>query len=268
MKIVVCIKQVPDTTNVRINPETNTLIREGVESIINPFDMYALEEAIRLKEKHGGEVIVMSMGPPQVESSLKDAIALGADQAILLTDRAFAGADTLATSYTLAAGINALNDADLVIMGKQAIDGDTGQVGPGVAENLGVPHITDIRKIEEVTDNYMVCERLLEEGYVRLKVKFPAVITVVKEINEPRLPSLKGKMKAKSATILQWTTKDLDIDVDRLGLTGSPTQVVRIFTPPKPEGGKVYKGETRDMVSELLSDLQANGVAIKKSKGN
>lgn len=261
MKIIVCIKQVPDTTNVKINPETNTLIREGVESIINPFDMYAIEEGLRLKEKYGGEVFAVSMGPPQVEQSLKEAISLGVDDVYLFSDRAFAGADTLATAYTLAAGINALQGADLILMGKQAIDGDTGQVGPGVAENLGLPHITDVRKIESVEDSgYIIVERLLEDGYVRLKTKLPVILTVVKEINEPRLPSLKGKMKARKAEVKVWTKDDLDVDTDRLGLTGSPTQVIKIFTPPKPAGGKILKGETQEVVSELLKELKQAGI--------
>ena len=195
MKIIICMKQVPDTTEVRINPENNTLIREGVESIINPFDMYAIEEGIRLKEKHGGSTTVLSMGPPQVESALREAISLGVDEAVLLTDRSFAGADTLATGYTLAAGIKYLEGADIILMGKQAMDGDTGQVGPEVAEVLDIAHITDIRMIEGVDDDGVITvERLLEDGYVRLRTKMPVVLTVVKEINEPRLPSLKGKM--------------------------------------------------------------------------
>jgi len=261
VKIIVCIKQVPDTTNVKINPETNTLIREGVESIINPFDMYAIEEGLRLKEKYGGEVFAVSMGPPQVEQSLKEAISLGVDDVYLFSDRAFAGADTLATAYTLAAGINALQGADLILMGKQAIDGDTGQVGPGVAENLGLPHITDVRKIESVEDSgYIIVERLLEDEYVRLKTKLPVILTVVKEINEPRLPSLKGKMKARKAEVKVWTKDDLDVDTDRLGLTGSPTQVIKIFTPPKPAGGKILKGETQEVVSELLKELKQAGI--------
>ena len=167
MKIVVCIKQVPDTTNVKINPETNTLIREGVESIINPFDMYALEEGLRIREKHNGTVTVLSMGPPQVEASLREALSLGVDEAVLLSDKAFAGADTLATSYTLARGIEHLGGADIMFMGKQAIDGDTGQVGPGVAEHLNVPHITDVRKIEEIDleQKFIIADRLLEDGY-------------------------------------------------------------------------------------------------------
>lgn len=267
MKIIVCIKQVPDTTNVKINPETNTLIREGVESIINPFDMYAIEEGIRIKEKHGGEVIAVSMGPPQVEQALKEAISLGVDDVYLLSDRAFAGSDTLATAYTIAAGINALKGADIILMGKQAIDGDTGQVGPGVAENLGIPHITDVRKIESIDDSgYIIAERLLEDGYVRFKAKLPVVLTVVKEINEPRLPSLKGKLKAKKTDVNVWTNKDLNVDTERIGLTGSPTQVIKIFTPPKPSGGKILKGETKEVVTELLAELVKAGIPIGKKE--
>ncbi len=266
MKIFVCIKQVPDTTNVKINPETNTLIREGVESIINPFDMYAIEEAIRIREKYTGTVSVISMGPPQVDASLREAIGLGVDDAYLLSDRAFAGADTLATAYTLAAGINALNGADIIFMGKQAIDGDTGQVGPGVAENLGIPHITDVKKIEGIEDGYVTVQRLLEDGYVRLKVKLPVILTVVKEINEPRLPSLKGKMKAKSAQIRTYKAGELDIDLERLGLSGSPTQVIKIFTPPKPSGGKIFQGEVKDTVAELIDGLKSAGILIGGKK--
>ncbi len=176
MKVIVCIKQVPDTTNVRINPETNTLVREGVQSIINPFDVYALEEAVRLREKHGGTVTVITMGPPQAAEALREAISLGADNVYLVSDRAFAGADTLATAYALACAIRTLGGgaanpaggADVILMGRQAIDGDTGQVGPGVAENLDLPHVTDIRKIEEIVDGRIVVERLLEDGYARI----------------------------------------------------------------------------------------------------
>ncbi|MCX7032311.1 MAG: electron transfer flavoprotein subunit beta/FixA family protein, partial [Spirochaetes bacterium] len=180
MKIVVCIKQVPDTTNVRINPETNTLVREGVASIINPFDVYAIEEALRLKEKHGGSTAVLTMGPPQAVEALREAISLGIDEAYLVSDKAFAGSDTLATAYALSFAIRKIGGADVILMGRQAIDGDTGQVGPGVAENLGLPHVTDIRKIEEIADGRIVVERLLEEGYARIAARLPIVLTVVK----------------------------------------------------------------------------------------
>ncbi len=265
MNIVVCIKQVPDTTNIKINPETNTLIRTGVESIINPFDMYALEEGIRLKEKHGGTVTALSMGPPQVEESLREAISLGIDDACLLSDRAFAGADTLATAYTLAAGIRKLGGADIILMGRQAIDGDTGQVGPGVAENLGITHVTDIRKIEQIDeDGTIIVERLLEDGYVRLKIKLPVLLTVVKEINEPRLPSLRGKLAAKKKEIVTWVEEDLEIDSERIGLVGSPTFVKKIFTPPKPSGGKIFQGDTREAVASLLEELKKAGITAGK----
>jgi electron transfer flavoprotein alpha/beta subunit len=264
LKIIVCIKQVPDTTNVRINPETNTLIREGVASIINPFDVYALEEGLRQKEKHGGTVTVLSMGPPQVDEALREAISLGVDDAYLLSDRGFAGADTLATAYTLAAGIRKLGGADMILMGRQAIDGDTGQVGPGVAENLDIPHVTDIRKIESVeADGTIVVERLLEDGYVRLRTKLPALFTVVKEINEPRLPSLKGKLRARKEPIHVWGLKDLELDVNRVGLIGSPTQVIKIFTPPKPAGGKVFNGDVHEAVKSLLAELEKAGVPVR-----
>ncbi|HVP18730.1 MAG TPA: electron transfer flavoprotein subunit beta/FixA family protein [Spirochaetia bacterium] len=266
MKVIVCIKQVPDTTNVRINPETNTLVREGVQSIINPFDVYALEEGVRLKEKHGGTVTVMTMGPPQAESALRDALALGADNAYLVSDRALAGADTLATAYALACAIRKLGGADVILMGRQAIDGDTGQVGPGVAENLGISHVTDIRKIEEITDSRIIVERLLEDGYARLATRLPVVLTVVKEINIPRLPSLKGKLAAKKAQVPVLKAGDIDAEVERLGLNGSPTQVMRIFTPTRPSGGKKFTGDAAATVGALLSELTAAGISIRKSK--
>jgi len=288
VKVIVCIKQVPDTTNVRINPETNTLVREGVQSIINPFDCYALEEGIRIREKHGGTVTVLTMGPPQAAEALREAISLGADEAVLVSDRAFAGADTLATAYTLAAAIRKLGGeaakseggeaakseggeaanppgvADIILMGRQAIDGDTGQVGPGVAENLGIPHVTDIRKIEEIAGSRIVVERLLEEGYARLATSLPVVLTVVKEINEPRLPSLKGKLAARKKEIPVLKAAELEADPERFGLVGSPTQVMKIFTPPKPSGGKKFTGEPSETVGALLAELASAGISIRK----
>ena len=263
MKIIVCIKQVPDTTNVRINPETNTLVREGVASIINPFDTYAIEEGVRLKEKHGGTLTAITMGPPQASEALREAIGLGADNAFLVSDRAFAGADTLATAFALACAVRHLGGADVILMGRQAIDGDTGQVGPGLAENLDISHVTDIRKIEEVADGRIVVERLLEEGYARIAARLPVVLTVVKEINIPRLPSLKGKLAAKKAVVPVLSAADIGADVQRLGLNGSPTQVMKIFTPPKPGGGKKFTGEPSETVSALLAELTAAGITIK-----
>jgi electron transfer flavoprotein beta subunit len=259
MDIIVCIKQVPDTTDVRIDPQTNTLIRAGVECIVNPFDMYAIEEGIRLKEKFGGKVIVITMGPPQAEEALREAISLGADEAILISDRSFAGSDTWATSYTLSRSIHKIGGYDLIICGKQAIDGDTAQVGPGISAHLDIPQITYVKKIEEVVlekakNGYLRAERMTEEGYEIIESPLPCLITVVKEINEPRLPSLKGKMRAKKAEIKKWGVKDLELDPDLIGLNGSPTKVVRIFTPPPRESGQILKGDAKE-VSEKLVDL-------------
>ena len=260
MNIIVCIKQVPDTTNVRIDPETNTLVRSGVQSIINPFDMYAIEEAVRLKEKFGGLVTVITMGPPQAEEALREAISLGADEAVLVSDRAFAGSDTWATSYTLSKAVQKIGKFDLVICGKQAIDGDTAQVGPGVAAFLDIPQITFVKKIEDIKDSFIRAERMTEEGYDIIESPLPCLITVVKEINEPRLPSLKGKMRAKKIEIKKLEAKDLDADPDSLGLKGSPTKVVKIFTPPPRKGGQILEGEAKD-VCEKLVELLKNEIA-------
>ena len=260
MNIVVCIKQVPDTVDVKIDPKTNTLVREGVVSVINPFDMYAIEEGVRLKERLGGKVTVITMGPPQAQDALRDALSLGIDEAILLSDRAFAGSDTWATSMVLSRAIEKLGDVDLIICGKQASDGDTAQVGPGIAAHLNLPQATYVRKVDTVhvdtAPKMMVVERLLEEGYEMVELSLPALITVVKEINEPRMPSLKGKMRAKSAQIPVWTNKELGIEAAQMGLTGSPTQVMKIFTPPHKEGGNIFTGEPETMVSELIKEIK------------
>lgn len=260
MKIIVCIKQVPDTTDVKINPETNTLVREGVASIINPFDMYAIEEGVRLKERFGGEVVVLTMGPPQAKEALKEAIALGADSAVLLSDRVFAGSDTWATSLVLAKAIKKIGDFDMIICGKQASDGDTAQVGPGIATHINLPQATYVRRLDSVhldTDpKIIVVERLLEEGYELLELQLPALITVVKEINEPRMPSLRGKMTARKAVIPVWGNKELEIPEDEIGLKGSPTQVVKIFTPPQKEGGKIFDCEPEEAVDQLVAEIK------------
>jgi len=253
MNIIVCIKQVPETTEVRINPETNTLIREGVKSIINPFDMYAIEEAVRLKERFGGKVSIISMGPPQADAALREAISMGADEGFLVCDRAFAGSDTWATSYTLAGAIKKIGVYDLVICGKQASDGDTAQVGPGISTHLNIPQVTYVKKVEEATDKSMRVERMLEEGFEIIETPLPALLTVVKEINEPRIPSLKGMMRSKSAKIITWGQKDLNLDPQQIGLCGSPTQVVKIFTPVQRTGGQILKGETAEIAKELVS---------------
>lgn len=262
MKIIVLIKQVPDTTNVSIDPETNTLIREGVESIINPFDTYALEEALRIKERLDGdaETIVLSMGPPQVESALREAISLGIDKAILLSDRKFAGSDTLATSHTLASAIEKIGNYDLILCGKQAIDGDTAQVGPGVGKWLGIPVGTYVKKIEELDEEKIVIERLMEGGYDRVSIKLPAVLTVVKELNEPRLPSLRGKFKAKKAEIITWGFDDIKVNEKMVGLNGSPTWVEKIFSPPPKTGGEKFEWNPEDSGEKVFEYMKTNKI--------
>ena len=257
MKIAVCIKQVPETTEVKINPETNTLIREGVASITNPFDEFAVEEALLTKEKYGGEVHVLTMGPPQAIEVLKNALAVGSDKVYLLSDRAFAGADTLATAYTLAKAIEKIGGVDLVICGKQAIDGDTAQVGPGIATRLGIPQLTYVSKVREIdlANKRIVVERMLENGREVVASSLPALITVVKDINEPRLPSLLGIKKAAKAQIPTWTAKDISVDENRAGLKGSPTWVSKIFTPEARGGGEVLKGELSEVVPLLVNKL-------------
>jgi len=257
VKIVVCIKQVPETTEVKINPQTNTLMREGVASITNPFDEFALEESLLTKEKHGGEIHVITMGPPQAIDILKNAAAVGADKVYLLSDRAFAGADTLATAYTLAKAIEKIGDVDLIICGKQAIDGDTAQVGPGIATRLGIPQLTYVAKVREIdpAKKKIVVERMLENGREVVECSLPAVITVVKDINQPRLPSLLGIKRAAKAQIPTWTAKDVGVDEDRAGLKGSPTWVSKIFSPETRGGGEILKGEITEVVPLLVDKL-------------
>jgi len=265
MQIAVCIKQVPGTTEVQINPDTGTLMREGVEGIINPFDLYALEEGIRLKEKYGGKVTVLSMGPPQVESSIREAISYGADEGVMISDLSFAGSDTLATSGTLAAALRFLGPFDIILMGRQAIDGDTGQVGPETAEHLGIPHVTEVKMIEGIEGNRITLRRMLEHGYLRLRGFLPILLTVVKEINTPRPASFKGKLRARKVSIKILQAADLSLSPEIVGLSGSPTRVVRVFTPPKPSGGKVFSGEPKEAVASLLRALEEAGIRMNRS---
>lgn len=255
MRIIVCIKQVPDTAEVRIDPKTNTLIREGVPSIINPFDLHAIEAGLQIKERLNGRVIVLTMGPPQAESALRDAISMGADEAVIVTDKAFAGADTLATSYTLSQAIEKLG-ADIIICGKQAIDGDTAQVGPEVAELLNIPHIAYVKNIEEIRDDYIRAQRLMDEGYDVVESSLPVLLTVVKELNTPRLPSLKGKMAAKKVEIKKIEASDINADEDRVGLRGSPTQVKNIFAPKVKTDRMMFEGSAEEQVDKLLQELR------------
>ncbi|WP_371377824.1 electron transfer flavoprotein subunit beta [Sporomusa aerivorans] len=255
MEIVVCVKQVPDTTEVKIDPATNTLIRQGVPSIVNPFDKNAVEAALQLKEKHGGKVTVISMGPPQAAEALKECLAMGADEAVLISDRAFGGADTLATSYTLAAAVKKLGQVDMIICGKQAIDGDTAQVGPEMAEHLMMAQVTCVSKIE-VTGQTVRVEREHEEGYEIIEAQVPVLLTVLKSINEPRYPTVKGTMKANRKQIPVWTAGDMTVNPEQLGLKGSPTQVRRIFTPPQRVQGEIIQaGSAREAAAALTKKL-------------
>lgn len=262
MHIVVCIKQVPDTTDVKINPETNTLMREGIESIVNPFDENAVEMALLMKDEMDDvKVTVLTMGPPQAADALKECLARGVDDVFLVSDRAFAGSDTWATSYTLAKAIESLEQpADLILTGKQAIDGDTAQVGPGIAEFMNIPVITYVRKAQTANGQVSV-ERVFEDGYERMEAPMPVVLTVLKEANVPRMASLRGKMKAKKAEIPVMTAADLQADPGNIGLEGSPTQVVRIFTPPKKTSGiKIDGTHALEAARQLVEKLQEQKV--------
>ena len=257
MKIIVCVKQVPDAKDVRLDPKTNTLSRDGVESIMNPFDRHALEAAVVLKEQYGGTVTAITMGPPQAEEVLRDAVSCGADDGVLVSDRAFAGADTWATTYTLAKAVEKLGEFDLIICGKQAIDGDTAQVGPGLAQRLDIPYVAYARKINECVDGTIRLERLMDDGYDEIEMEMPALLTVVKEINEPRVPSLKGKMKAKSMKARVLTAADLEADPASLGLRGSTTQVVRVFSPEFRAERCMLSGTVAEQVEQLLEKLES-----------
>jgi electron transfer flavoprotein beta subunit len=260
MNIVVCLKQVPGTTEVKIDPQTNTLIRQGIENIINPFDTYALEEGVRLKEKHSGKVTVITMGPPQADAALREAVSLGADEAVLLSDRAFAGADTWATAYTLSRAITKINDYDVIICGRQTIDGDTGQVGPELAEMLDIPFVAYVSNIEEIKDKYLRVRRMVEEGHEVIETTMPAVITVAKEINVPRLPSLRGIMKSKSAKIETWGVNELGVNPSMVGLAGSSTQVIKIFFPQRVHQAELLTGNLEQQVETLVDRLKKAGL--------
>jgi electron transfer flavoprotein beta subunit len=247
MIVVACIKQVPDTTLVTINPETNTLVREGVPSILNPFDAHALEESLRLKDKYGLRVVVISMGPPSTAETLKKALALGADEAILLSDRAFGGADTLATSRVLAEAIKRLSEKEevgLVLCGRQTIDGDTAQVGPGIATRLGYSQLTLVNQIQnvDVVGRKVIARRKADGHHEIIEAPLPAMLTVLREINKPRYPTVPMRLDAEDAQVPLWDNKILQLDVNSIGLKGSPTQVRRIFSPDRVPGEIVGDG--------------------------
>lgn len=255
MRIIVCVKQVPDVTEVKIDPKTNTLIREGVPSIMNPYDLHAVEAGLQLKEKVGGKVTVITMGPPQAEEVLREAISMGVDDAVLLTDRKFAGADTWATAYTLSKAAKKLG-FDLIICGKQAIDGDTAQVGPEMAELLNIPHISYVRNINSINDKELRVERLMDDCYEKIALILPALITVVKELNNPRPPSIRGKMAAKKANIPKWDAEEIEAEEENIGLKGSPTMVKNIFAPPPRGERRVLDGTPEEQVETLILELR------------
>ncbi|KPJ60331.1 MAG: electron transfer flavoprotein subunit beta [Latescibacteria bacterium DG_63] len=255
MRIIVPVKQVPNTTDVRIDPKTGTLIREGVESIVNPEDLNAVEAGLKLREKHGGEVIVLSMGPPQAEEALREVLAMGVDEAYLLTDKALAGADTLATAYSLSRAIRSIGEFDIVICGRQAVDGDTAQVGPQVAEFLKLPQVTYVRKID-IQNGSVVAERLLEDGIEVIKAQLPALLTVTKEVNHPRYPTMGGIRAAhREKEIHFWGAKEFEAESWRIGLEGSPTWVKKTFSPPPKAPGQALEGTPKEVGKELIRRL-------------
>lgn len=261
MDILVCVKQVPDTTEIKINYETNTLIREGVPSIVNPFDAYALEVAVRLKEKHGGTVTVLSMGPEQAKAALKECLSVGADTAYLLSDRAFGGSDTLATSYILASAIQSLGKFDLIMCGKQAIDGDTAQVGPEIAEHLDMPQVTYTLDADVTEEGKVIVKKETETGYEMVETQTPALLTVVKTGFEPRMASVKAKIAANRKPIHVITSQDITIDLTRAGLKGSPTKVKKTYTPPMKGDSVVIKEETaKESVDKLIAILDEKSI--------
>lgn len=255
MKIVVCVKQVPDISQSKVDPETYTIIRTGVDAVVNPFDLYAVEVALQIKDKVGGSVIALSMGPPQAESALREVMSMGVEDGILLSSKDFAGSDTLATSYSLSQAIKNIGDVDLVITGRQAIDGDTAQVGPGISEHLSLPLVTDINGIIEISEKFLKVKAMIEEGYNIYEIPIPSVISVGKGVGEPRMPSLRHKSRARRAIIPVWTPEDIDADKSLLGLKGSPTQVSKIFTPEV--GGEVLniKGDASEQAERLVGIL-------------
>jgi len=259
MRIVVPIKQVPETGNVKMDEETGTMIRDGVESIVNPLDLYAIECALQLKEEHGGDIQVLSMGPPKAEKAIREALSMGCDDGILLTDRKFAGADTWSTAYVLSEAIKTTDNFDIIVAGVRATDGDTGQVGPEIAAFLDLPLATFVSKIVKIEKDMITVERLIEGGYEILKLPLPCLITVVKEISDPRLPTLRGKQAARKKEIAVKGKDDLTVNEEDLGLKGSQTRVVKIATPKVARNGvfvDVRKVGVKKAVEQLIDFLK------------
>jgi caffeyl-CoA reductase-Etf complex subunit CarD len=256
MKVIVCVKQVPDTNEVKIDPVKGTLIRDGVPSILNPDDANALEEALVLKDQYKDvHITVVTMGPPQADEMLRECLAMGADEAILLSDRAFAGADTWATSNTIAAAVKKIADYDIIFAGRQAIDGDTAQVGPQLAERVNVPQITYVQDFK-IEGKEIVVQRQLEDGYEVIKVQTPVLLTAIKELNKPRYMSVEGIYDAYQKDITVWSVKDLGIAKTEVGLDASPTKVFRSFTPEPKGKGVMLAGSTKEKVEKLVVSLK------------
>ena len=254
MNIVVCLKQVPDTTAVKIDPKTGTLIRDGVPSIINPEDKHALEGALQLKEQIDAKVTVVSMGLPMAKAALREALCMGADEAILLTDRCLGGADTLATSKALA-GVLAKLDADIIFAGRQAIDGDTAQVGPEIAEHLNIPQVTYVQNVK-VEGNTLIVNRALEDGYQVVEVKTPCLLTAIEELNNPRYMNVANIFATSDDDIKVMTADDIDVDKSELGLKGSPTKVKKSMTKEVKGAGELVKEAPKDAVNYVLGKLK------------
>lgn len=262
-KIIVCAKQVPDTNVIKINPKTGTLIREGVPSILNNDDANALEEALKIKDEYDDvHVTVISMGPPQAEDMLLECLAMGADEAVLISDRAVGGSDTWATSNAIAAGINKIGDFDLIFAGRQAIDGDTAQVGPQIAEKMDLPQVTYVRNFKISDDmKTITVERALEDGHELIEIKTPCMLTAIKELNTPRYMSVKGIFTAKEKPLHIWNAADIEVDLDTVGLDASPTNVFRSFTPVPKGKGVILEGDTvKEVADKLLIGLKGKHV--------
>lgn len=255
MKIVVCIKQVPDTTEIKLNPETGVMIRDGVPSIMNPDDKGGLEAALELKDKYGAEVTVITMGPAQADDILREAFAMGADHAIHLSDRKFAGADTLATSNALAGALKMM-EYDLIITGRQAIDGDTAQVGAQIAEHLNLPQVTYVEHLEFKKPKTLTIKKATEEGYQILEVEMPCVITILSSANKPRYMSVSGIMTAYEKEVMTWGFENIHVEEDKLGLKGSPTRVVKSFTKGAKMAGQMYEVEPKEAVGIIVDKLK------------
>jgi electron transfer flavoprotein beta subunit len=274
LHIVACIKQVPDTKIIKMNPKTNTMDRRTAPAILNPYDTHAVEEAVRLKQRYGGTVSVLTMGPPPAVNAIKKCIEIGADEGYLITDRRFAGADTLATSYALTKAmdkISKVTPVDLIICGKMSIDGDTGQVGPGIARRLDIPPLTSVNKVEEINqeEGYAIVHRKLEDGYEVIRSTLPCLFSVEKTINDVPYSTFPNMLKAAKYEPIIWSVDDLeDVDIKQLGLKGSPTIVSKVWAPPKPEGGTIIEGKPLEQVEQLLSVILEKRELFTVKEGN